>query len=354
MTLALTAFVSQTAVYAHAAWFVQGRFLPDWSFALQPLTLVYLALAVSVCVVGRMAGGVGVHGLVLRDGVPVPWLARLAPYMPFCVRIHAGLSLIVLTSLGMFLTPAIRLHATPAGYALAALTVTIGTMLIAGWRARVAAWLLLATVPLGMLEYGDFPVLLGSTLCVGSAVFLLVVGPGRWSSDWELGRGGWPTLVESARAVWALRAGAGLALVLGGFSEKLADPAVSLAFLKIHPAFDFLATAGLPITAIEFVRLMGAMEVLMGLLLIAGVAPQLTAIAVALPFTATVLMLGGVELAGHLQAHAVLIVLLVYAANPRLRATTWMLWPWQRRPVAVRVATPRPLEESLIGDSMET
>jgi hypothetical protein len=172
-----------TAVFAHAAWFVQGSYPPDWGFMLQTLTLTYLALAVSVCLVGRLAGSLRLKTHLLQEGLHVPWLARLAPYMPFCVRVHAGASLILLTSLGMFMTPAIRAHATPTGYALQGLMLAIGALLIAGWRARVAAWMLLAAVPLGMLEYGDAPVLLGSPLAVGSAGFVLLVGAGPWSAD---------------------------------------------------------------------------------------------------------------------------------------------------------------------------
>jgi hypothetical protein len=342
------------AVYAHAAWFVQGTYPPDWSFTLQRLTLAELAAVLVLCVTARLAGGVRVRGHRVQDGVALPGLARLAPYMPFCVRLHAGVSLIVLTSLGLFLTPAMHLHRTPKAYALAALMLAIGTLLLAGWQTRLAAWMLLAAIPLGMLEYGDVPVLIGSTLSAGSALYLLLAGAGRWSADWELGCRAEPGPADLARGVWALRMGAGLALVLGGFTEKLAVPLISLAFLRAHPAFDFLAGAGIHVSSIEFVRAMGAMEVLLGLVVILGVLPQAGVVAASVPFTATVIMLGAVELAGHLQAHAILIVLFVYAADPALRTSTWTLWPWTRGAHGVREAIRRRAGGRLARDAMET
>jgi hypothetical protein len=39
-------------------------------------------------------------------GVDIPFLARLAPWMPFAVRLHLAVSLIGLLSLGVYLSPA--------------------------------------------------------------------------------------------------------------------------------------------------------------------------------------------------------------------------------------------------------
>jgi hypothetical protein len=70
---------------AHEMWFRHHAFPMDWSFAGQTATLVLLAVAV--------AATLGVRLLArLRPGVDVPALARLAPYMPFAVRMHLAVS----------------------------------------------------------------------------------------------------------------------------------------------------------------------------------------------------------------------------------------------------------------------
>jgi len=310
-------------VALHAAWFVTGTYPWDWSFALQPLSLAYLGAAIALVV------GVRIAGILLGEGIEIGWLARLAPYMPFCVRIHVGAALIMLASLGMYLTPAMKLQPDLAGYLLGTFSVVVGVLLVAGWQTRLAAWLLIVSGPLGLLFFGVAPVL-GRIDLLGAAVFLLFTGGGHWSADWELGRTREFNFHDAARGIWALRIAAGLALVFAGFSEKLANPALAMAFLQLYPHFNFLAAIGIPIPDLEFIRLMGASEVLLGLLLISGSIPQLVMVAAALPFVATLLMFGTVELAGHLPAHAALIAFLVFGSHPVLRPSVWALWPWSR------------------------
>ena len=81
-----------------------------------------------------------------------------------------------------------------------------------------------------MIEFGVSPVLQRLDV-LGLAVFVLCTGPGRWSADMELGVAREPSLDDQARAVWALRVGAGVALIVVAFAEKLANPELALAFL---------------------------------------------------------------------------------------------------------------------------
>ncbi|HLQ61454.1 MAG TPA: hypothetical protein VK131_06295, partial [Candidatus Acidoferrales bacterium] len=109
--------------FAHAAWFVPGSYPWDWSFALQPLSLAYIVLAIAVTL------GVRVAGRVLGEGIEITWLARLAPYMPFCVRVHVSAALIMLASLGLYLTPSMHLKRDLLGYLLGGLMVVIAVLL---------------------------------------------------------------------------------------------------------------------------------------------------------------------------------------------------------------------------------
>ena len=170
--------------------------------------------------------------------------ARMAPWMPFAVRLHLAVSLIGLLSLGVYLSPAMDLEADLAGILLGINMAVVAIGMATGWHTREAAWLLIALGPLGMIEFGVSPVLQRLDV-LGLAVFVLCTGPGRWSADMELGRAREPSLDDQARAVWALRVGAGLALIVVAFAEKLANPELALAFLDDHPELNVARELGL-------------------------------------------------------------------------------------------------------------
>src|SRR5215210_7784179 len=65
--------------FAHETWFTSGPFPTDWSFAGETLTLVLLSAALAVTLVVRLVA----HRF---PGVDVPFLSRLAPWMPFAVQ----------------------------------------------------------------------------------------------------------------------------------------------------------------------------------------------------------------------------------------------------------------------------
>src|SRR5215208_6470419 len=171
-------------VFAHETWFTNGPFPTDWGFAGETLSLALLGAALAVTLLVRLVA-------TRFPGVDVPALARLVPWMPFAVRLHLGVSLIGLLSMGVYLSPAMDLESTVGGIALGA------TM-------AAAAALLVAAGPLGMLEFGAGPVAQRADL-LGLAVFILFAGAGRWSADAETGRGAEPSTVDLGKAIWALR-----------------------------------------------------------------------------------------------------------------------------------------------------
>ena len=307
---------------AHETWFTKGEHPADWSFAGEVATLALLASAVAITVLVRLLAR-------RRSGVDVPALARLAPYMPFAVRIQLAVSLIGLLSLGYYLSPAMDLAADVPGIALGIVMGVVAVAMVAGWHARGAALLLLAAGPVGMLEFGVGPVLQRFDL-VGLAFFVLIAGPGRWSADVESGRAREFSLGSAARAVWSLRVAAGVALIVVAFAEKLANPGMALEFLHGHPDFNVAQLIGLGMSDVEFARLAGAVEVLFGLLLISGALPQLCVLVAAIPFNTTLWFFGSAELVGHLPVYAVLLVLLVFGSDPALREAVANPWPWPR------------------------
>ena len=318
-------------VFAHETWFTDGPFPSDWSFAGETLSLGLLAAALAVTLLVRL--------IALRyPGVDVPFLARLVPWMPFAVRIHLAVSLVGLLSMGVYLSPAMDLEPTVGGIALGATMGAVALLMITGWHARAAAALLVAAGPLGMLEFGVGPVAQRADL-LGLAVFVLFAGAGRWSADAEAGRTADAPLADLGKAIWALRVGAGVALIVVAFAEKLANPAMALAFLAEHPDFNVAALVGLPMGDLEFVRLAGAIEVLFGLLLISGALPQAIVLIAGIPFNATLWFFGTDELLGHLPVYGAMLVLLVYGSHRELRPAVSALWPFGRP----RVRVPEPV-----------
>jgi uncharacterized membrane-anchored protein len=66
---------------AHETWFVREPGSLDWSFAGQPLTLALLGAALIIALVLRLVNRAW-------PGLDVSFLARMAPFMPFAVRLH--------------------------------------------------------------------------------------------------------------------------------------------------------------------------------------------------------------------------------------------------------------------------
>ncbi len=219
--------------------------------------------------------------------------------MPFAVRVHLAVSLVGLLSLGVFLSPAMDLEATPAGILLGAVMALVAISMAAGWHVREGALLLLAAGPLGMLEFGPWAVLQRVDL-LGIALFVLCTGAGRWSADAEQGRTGDLDLRAAADGIWALRVCAGLALIVVAFAEKLATPDLAVSFLADHPQLNVAQQVGIGMSDLDFARVAGAVEVLFGLLLISGALPQAIVFVAGVPFNATLWFFGTNELLGHL------------------------------------------------------
>jgi hypothetical protein len=317
--------------FAHETWFGPDSFASDWSFVAQTATLALLIGALLVTLAVRLIA-------TRFPGVDIGWLGRCAPFMPFAVRIHLAVSLIGLLSLGYYLSPAMDLEANVTGILLGAVMALCAIGMATGYQARWAAGLLLAAGPLGMAEFGFMPVLQRVDM-LGLALFVLLCGAGRWSADFELRRTADPSRAAAGQAVWALKVCAGLALIVVAFAEKLAVPGMALDFLQHHQQFNVAQQVGLGWSDLEFTRVAGAIEVLLGLLVISGALSQACVLIAGIPFNATLWFFGTTELVGHLPVYAAMLVLLVYASDPELRPAVSALWPFGRRPVeSVRVA----------------
>jgi hypothetical protein len=304
---------------AHEKWFVDdpGAFGADWDFALAPPSLSLIALVAAVALAWHLVGG-----RLPRPELPfLEPLGRLVPWIPRLLGIHLGVSLLSLAVQNAYLAPNLSLDDVAGGAAIAFAEGLLGVWFITGAWLRPAGLVTLLLGPLAALLAGPVAMLEAIDL-LGIALFLVVLPPGR---D-RLGAVERPPEV-TALAIFALRVGAGLALVVLAFSEKFANPALAREFIANYPAFDLFQTLGVPLGADAFIRLAAAVELLFGLLLISGRMPQVAVIAAGIPFNATLFFLGRTELIGHLPVYGVMLALLVYGSN---RDTADLVPAWPR------------------------
>lgn len=330
----MSALTASTTLVAHETWFTTSDRGFDWSFATEPRTLVLLAFAAVLTLLVRLVPQ-------RLAGVDIPSIGALAPYMPFAIRLHLAVSLVGLVSLGHYLSPAMTLEKDLVGIVLGATMVLVAIGMATGWHARIAASLLIAAGPIGMLEFGFWPIVQRLDL-LALATCILVWGPGRWSADYELGRATDPTLADDAIAIWVLRMGVGGALIIVAFAEKLANPALAHAFLAGHPYFNVFQQLGLGVSDTAFIAFAGAVEVLFGLLIMSGALPQLGVLIVGVPFNATLWFFGTTELVGHLPVYGAMLVILAYGCDHDLRPLVRELRPWRLR--GARTAEPAPAD----------
>ncbi len=292
---------------AHETWFTDDRPPYSWAFTLSPATLGTIAAVIVVAMVWRLLAA-----RLPRPELPfLHPLGRLSPWVPRLLAVHAGVSLLAQAASGSYLAPALELPHGFSGTLLALLEGVTGVWLISGYGIRPAAWLLVASGPLGIPGYGIVPVLERVDL-LGIALFLALLPP----DDRRPGGTVEPDARTLTRALLGLRVLVGGALIVLAFTEKLARPDLALAFLERYPAFNILHTIGLDVGNVTFIRLAGGVELLFGLLVISGALPQIAVIVAGIPFNATLFYFGSSELIGHLPVYGAMLALLVYGSNP--------------------------------------
>ena len=306
-------------ILAHEAWFTDSRPPYDWSFFLQWQTLVLAIGAALVTAAWRMVGS----RLPKPELEPLRFLGRLSPWVPRLLAVHAGVSLLAQAARGTYLAPSLELPDSGFGTLLAVVEGLLGVWLISGFRVRAAAALLVAAGPLGMIGYGIVPILERVDL-LGIALFLAFVPPGE-----DRGGAVEPSPRPLGVAIFGMRTLLGLALIVLAFTEKLARPALALAFLQQFPAFNVLDQVGLHVSDLTFIRVAGAIELLFGLLVISGSIPQAVVIVAGIPFNATLFFLGADELIGHLPLYGAMLALLVYGSDPRTAPLIPEVRPWR-------------------------
>jgi hypothetical protein len=310
-TTAAAAVAVAAPASAHEAWFVEHpeRYPLDPSALLSPLTVAGVLAAVVVAVLWRVTAA----RLPSPELVVLRPLERLVPWVPRLLALHLGVSLLALSLSGAVLDPAVAAPGGAAGVVVLLPQVVVGALLVLGTAVRVAALAVVAAGPVLVVLHGPSSLLLCAVL-VGVALFLAVVPPQR-------GRAGAVDLCPSCLwpAVLALRVGAAVSLISLAVVEKLANPAMGLAMLDQQPVLNLLAPVG--VSPESFVVLAGCVELLFGLLVLSGAAPQVVGLVAAVPFTASLALFGSTELVGHLPVYGVLLAFVVLGSSPATAGT---------------------------------
>ena len=212
---------------------------------------------------------------------------------------------------------------TLAGGSLALLEIVVAFSLVGGIAVgaltRPAAVGLALVGLLGMVYFGPLLVL-EHTYFFGIAGFLFIAGRGPGTTQRVLRGPGKPAVALLPYAVPLLRASFGLATLITGFTEKLWDPGLSLAFLADHP-FNVTATTPLALSDANFVIAAGLAEVALGALLIAGFWPRVAILAAWVPFNLAVPFLGAQDVLGHLPIYGIILTILLCGSGRGFAAT---------------------------------
>jgi len=202
-------------------------------------------------------------------------------------------------------------------YALVILQIVVGIAFLAGAFARVASVFLM------LAWFAAFPYVgtlasLENTWVLSTALFILIMGSDYFSLM-PLRALAHLTRHFHSYALPLLRIGTGATLLVLGFSEKILHPEFGINFLNQYD-WNFMQFLGFEwYTDYLFTLSAGAVESLLGLIFILGLATRLNALVLAVFFSIPLFILGPVELAGHLPHFAAVVVLLLFGGGERLK-----------------------------------
>lgn len=226
-----------------------------------------------------------------------------------------GLALLIFSFQGYLFAP--NLEATTSLDLLLRLVQgLVGLVFLLGIFTRVAAALLVLLYFGICLRFGLVSSL--ETLEVlGISLFLFVNGRPKWKL-FDINPNFSDQLKDSSLV--GLRTISGLNFLILGFSEKILNPSLGQAFLDTHP-WNFMRLLGFDwFSDRTFILFAGGFESLFGLLLILGLVTRLISLALVGFFMTTLVLLGPVELIGHLPHFAIVFVLLVFGSGNKFRA----------------------------------
>jgi hypothetical protein len=297
--------------YAHLRWFVSSgegyeneRYVLDTTSVL--VLIGALCLAAALWVIHRQNRRLPYASLrdrLSRGSGLIEWRV---------VAVLGGLMLLDNVRTGVFLAPNLVLP-DPALVVIGAVAQALLAVILIFQISFVISGLLIVVALLLAGLYFPAPVLLDYLFEFGFlAAALIAVGPQLSAVDRRIFR-----IFEVDRyrfeslPVPLIRIGVGLTLVVLAIHNKLLSPALVLAFLAEHD-LNFMPKLGFTgFSDLHFALAAGVMELVLGVLLLAGIATRAVVLILAGFFVTTLVILGPMELTGHLPIFGIAVLLLV-------------------------------------------
>lgn len=297
------------AAYGHVKWFAES------TKEIRPYQITDVPVLLSIIFVVVVLLG----GIFLEKRLRVPrWYSRLiqqtAPTILSLASVGFGLSFIIFSYNGFIFAP--NLPVDSFSSPLLIMQILAGCMILFGVYERVGGFLLIILYLLAIVKFG-FIEMMDTLEMVGFAFYAMIIGRPKWK------------ICESqfiCRAthhihqygVSILRIGIGLNLIILGFSEKILKPSLTHNFLSVYD-WNFMHNIGFTwFTDYWFAYAGGVVEVLFGLFFLFGFVTRLSVIALAVFLITTLVLLGPIELIGHLPHFSIALVLLVFGAGSRM------------------------------------
>lgn len=304
--LLLSPFVTS----AHVKWFATPeKDIPFYKITDQN---VIWAIVLGLLIIG--------FGIYLENKLKVPnrlsaSIQKWAPKVLSIASIGFGLAFIIFSLQGFIFAP--NLPAVGAmGASMLALQFLAGIMILLGLYERVGGLLIILLFILGINEYGMYE-MLDTLEMIGFAIYVIIIGRPKWKiRDTNLIEP--VTHPMHSYGLPILRAGTGLNLIILGFTEKILTPSLTDNFLSTHN-WNFMQSLGFEgFTNYWFAFSAGSVEILFGIFFLLGLVTRTTTICLAIFLATTLVLLGPVELVGHLPHFSIAIVLLVLGAGSKL------------------------------------
>jgi len=308
--LLVAGFVAPASVAAHARWFTEeGSYsTPEWDRLVSlPVALAMLAGVGTVLLLGI---------LQRRLGDPLwprpPFFQRLEPSAAAILGVQTAIAMIFMASRLNLFVPNIELPRNALGVLIAGVAGVAAFSFITGVLTR---WGAVITIGLVLLAFAFAPwyEVLEQAIFVGIALYLVAVGRGvvRYDGGEEEDRSSWSDRLQPY-ALPALRIAAGISVVILGFTEKLVNNDLGVAFLDTYPRFNVARELGLTwFTDERFVYGIGIVEATAGIALLSGYLTRVVILALWVPFNLGIAFLPAEELIGHLPILSTMYVLLV-------------------------------------------
>lgn len=295
---------------AHVRWFATEKTpIKAYSLSDSPV-LIWIGISILLIAIG----------IYLEKKIKVPnyfhkFTEKYAPYVLSMASIGFGLSFLIFSYNGFIFAP--NLLANGSTDLLIIIQALAGLMILLGIYERVGGLLLIILFILGINRFG-FLEMIDALEIVGFALYAIIVGRPKFKIiDIEL----FGKLRHKIHpyGLALLRVGTGLNLIILGFSEKILAPSLTADFLSTH-SWNFMQKIGFEsFTNYWFAFSAGSVEVMFGIFFLLGLVTRITTLTLAVFLVTTLVLLGPIELIGHLPHFSMAIVLFILGSGARFK-----------------------------------